>query len=85
MELNYEMLKNNVVKVELLIDLDLYDNCIPKGTIGSFNVQPYNGWYELTLENGESYDVALEDDELNNCIKGLKFIGLNKHFIKEEA
>lgn len=107
MKLNYEFLKVNVIKVELIEDLnmgpmeDFMDQfnglmfeglkvndddeaIIVKGTQGLFNVQPHNYHYEMTI-NGYTFDVAIDDDELNQYFKGIEFIKPNKYFIKEEA
>lgn len=60
------------------------DAIIQAGTIGEFNVQPFNSWYEMTID-GKSFDVALDDNELNDFIKLIEVVGPNKHFVKEEA
>lgn len=105
MKLNYEFLKENVVEVEVVKELNMGDiedfldmvngvmitgliindhneAIIVAGSKGKFNVQPYNNWYEMSID-GYSFDVAIEDEELNEYIKGLKIIGPNKHFCKE--
>ena len=54
---------------------------IVKGAIGKFNVQPYNNWYEMTID-GYSFDVAVEEDELNKKFKLISVEGPNKYFVK---
>lgn len=74
--------QTNGVMINGLKINDNNEAIIIKGAKGKFNVQPFNGWYEMTID-GYSFDVALENEELNEFIKGLKIIGPNKHFIKE--
>jgi hypothetical protein len=107
-ELNYDLLKENFVEVEVLKDLNMGDDSldllmnqtngiipegfiinedeeviIPAGTKAKFCVQPYNCWYDIAIKGAGveiHYDVALEDDELNEYIKGLNVIGPNTLF-----
>lgn len=103
MELNYDFLKENVVMVEVIKDINMGpiedfldgvhgvmitglkdddgDAIIETGTKGEFNVQPHNGWYEMSIDN-KAFDIAIDGDQLNEYIKGLKIIGPNKHFFK---
>lgn len=72
----------NGVMIDGLNCNDEGDAIIQIGVKGKLYVQPYNNWFEMTI-SGYSFDVALDDDEINNYIKGLKVIGPNKHFVKE--
>lgn len=105
MKLNYELLRRNVIEVEVIKDLNMGDfddfldgtngimisglkagkdgeAIIVAGTKGKFNVQPYNGWYEMAID-GYLFDVAIDGEDLNDYLKGLVVIGPNQHFHKE--
>jgi hypothetical protein len=64
------------------LEVDENNNAIiKKGTKGKFNVQPHNNWFEMGID-GYWFDVALEDNELNEFIELIEIIGPNKYYSK---